>query len=116
MERKIHTIDAFNQPMGRLATRVAILLRGKHVAQFQPNEDKGDFVIIQNVRLMKLTGNKLKKKKYYSHSGYPGGIRATSMETLFTKRPQELFRKAVWGMLTKTRLRKPQINRLTFEK
>ena len=114
-ERKTHTIDASNQPMGRLAVSIAILLRGKHRAQFQPNEDKGDFVRVKNVKAMKLTGNKLKKKIYYSHSGYPGGIRARSMEKLFKERPQELLRKAVWGMLTKTRLRSHQINRLTFE-
>ncbi len=116
MERKTHIIDASSQPMGRLAVTISLLLRGKHTAQFQPNEDKGDFVVVKNVRAMKLTGNKLKKKIYYSHSGYPGGIRARSMEKLFAERPQELLRKAVWGMLTKTRLRSRQINRLTFEK
>ncbi|MDO8470589.1 MAG: 50S ribosomal protein L13 [bacterium] len=116
IERKTHAIDASNQPMGRLAVSIAILLRGKHRAQFQPNEDKGDFVVVKNVKAMKLTGNKLKKKIYYTHSGYPGGIRAQSMEKLFAERPQELLRKAVWGMLTKTRLRPKQINRLKFEK
>lgn len=113
-ERKTHIIDASAQPLGRLASRIAILLRGKHRASFQPQEDQGDFVIVEHIKEMKFTGSKFKQKIYYSHSGYPGGIHAKPLARLFTDRPTEVLRKAVWGMLPKNKLRARQIKRLKF--
>lgn len=115
MKRETHIIDAKGQPLGRLATKIAILLRGKHKPDFKPHEDKGDFVIVKNIKEIKFTGKKLKQKKYYRHSGYPGGLKEISLEKLFRERPAEVLKKAVWGMLPKNRLRKKIIKRLKIE-
>ena len=113
-ERKTHTIDAVDQRLGRLAVRVALLLRGKQKSQFAMHTDVGDFVVIKNVRKMQFTGRKLTQKTYYHHSGYLGNLREVKLEKLFASRPGEVLRKAVWGMLPKNKLRAEQINRLTF--
>lgn len=116
MERKTHLIDATDKVLGRLASRIAILLRGKHKPDFAPYRDQGDFVKVKNVDKIKLTGRKMAQKKYYRHSGYPGGLKTTSLEELFSRDPAEVLRRAVFGMLPKNRLRKKQIKRLLFIK
>lgn len=115
MERQTHTIDATDKILGRLATEIAVLLRGKHKPDFQPNEDKGDFVVVKNVDKIRVTGNKMEQKKYYSHSGYPGALKIISFKKLFESRPQEVLRRAVFGMLPTNKLRSLQIKRLKFE-
>jgi large subunit ribosomal protein L13 len=115
MERKIHIIDAKGKVLGRLASQIAILLRGKHKRDFDPSKDMGDVVIVKNVDKMKFTGKKLKKKKYYWHSGYPGGLKERTLEEMFKKDPKWVLREAVLGMLPKNRLRKRMIKRLKFE-
>ncbi len=115
MERKIHIIDAKGKVLGRLASQIAILLRGKHKRNFDPSKDMGDVVIVKNVDKMKFTGKKLKKKKYYWHSGYPGGLKERTLEEMFKKDPKWVLREAVLGMLPKNRLRKKMIKRLKFE-
>jgi large subunit ribosomal protein L13 len=115
IERKTHTIDAADQRFGRLAVRIAALLRGKQKADFAPYKDVGDFVVVKNVRRMQFSGNKLKQEKYYRHSGYLGNLKEIKLEKVFEERPSEVLRKAVWGMLPKNKIRANQIKRLTFE-
>ena len=115
MERKIHIIDASGKVLGRLATEIAILLRGKHKPDFQPNKDMGDFVTIKNVNQIRFTGKKMEKKKYYRHSGFPGGLKEISLKKLFTKNPAKVLTIAVFGMLPKNKLRARQIKRLKIE-
>ena len=115
MERKIHTIDASDQRLGRLATNVAVLLRGKNKLDFAPYKDEGDFVVVKNFGRIKLSGKKLEQKIYYRHSGYLGGLTEKRMKDLFSERPGEVLRKAVWGMLPKNKLRAQQIKRLKIE-
>ncbi|MBI2003094.1 MAG: 50S ribosomal protein L13 [Candidatus Wildermuthbacteria bacterium] len=115
METPHTIIDATGKPLGRLATRIAVLLRGKDKPGFVAHDDKGGTVVVRNAGLMKLSGRKLSQKQYYRHSGYPGGIKATPLSKLFAEKPQEVLRKAVMGMLPRTRLRSRQIARLRFE-
>lgn len=115
MERKTHTIDATNKVLGRLATQIAVLLRGKHKPDFAPNKDAGDFVVIENVDKIKLTGKKLKQKIYYHHTGYLGSLKETPLKKLFEKKPGEILKRAVFGMLPKNKLRAKQIKRLKIK-
>lgn len=115
MERKTQTIDATDKSLGRLASEIVNLLRGKDKPDFLPSADRGDFVIVKNVEKLRLTGKKLKEKRYFRHSGYPGGLKEIKLETLFKENPQEVLRKAVWGMLPKNKLRKKIIKRLKFK-
>lgn len=115
MERETYTIDAANQSLGRIATKVAVLLRGKEKPTFVPYKDEGGVVVIKNIRQMRVTGNKAEQKNYYSHSGYPGGLRVVAMKKLLEENPQEVLKKAVYGMLPPNKLRKIQIQRLRFE-
>jgi len=115
MERKIHTIDAKGRVLGRLATIVANLLRGKTKPEFSPEKDLGDFVVIKNASQIKLTGSKLKTKIYYHHTGYPGGLKEITLEKLFQKDPKKVIQKAVAGMLPKNKLRKIFMKRLKIE-
>jgi large subunit ribosomal protein L13 len=105
-------IDADGKVLGRLATEIAKILRGKNKAIFSPHVDTGDFVVVVNAEKVRLTGNKLKGKVYYHHSGYPGGIRAVTAEKLLTSRPEELLRRAVKGMLPKNRLGRRIVKKL----
>jgi large subunit ribosomal protein L13 len=107
-----HVIDATDVVLGRLATQVATLLRGKHKPIFAPHIDTGDFVIVINASKVALTGAKLTDKKAYHHSGYPGGLRAQSYGDLLAKRPDEVILKAVRGMLPKNRLARKQLTKL----
>jgi len=116
-ERKTYTIDATDKPLGRLATEIAILLRGKDKPDFVPYKDMGSFVVVQNVDRIKVTGKKLKQKIYYRHSGYPGGLKGTVMEKVVKEKGfGEVLRKAVWGMLPKNKLRAKQIKRLSIQR
>jgi large subunit ribosomal protein L13 len=115
MERQTHTIDATDRPLGRLATEVAILLRGKQKENFVLNQDIGDFIVIKNFSKIKFTGKKIQQKKYYHHSGYLGGLKEKPLDKLFEENPTEIMIKAVWGMLPKNKLRKEQIKRLKIE-
>lgn len=100
-----HVVDAQNQVLGRLATRVASVLRGKHKPTYTPNADIGDFVIVVNADKVKLTGNKVTDKSYYRHSGYIGGLKETTAgKVLASKHPERIIEWAVRGMLPKSRL------------
>jgi large subunit ribosomal protein L13 len=102
IDRRWHLVDADGRILGRLASRVAILLRGKHKAMFTPHLDTGDFVVVVNAAGIRLTGRKLQQKKAYRHSGYPGGLKETSYETLMRTHPERIITEAVRGMLPKT--------------
>ncbi len=104
VEKKWILIDAEGKVLGRMASEIAAILRGKTKPTYAPHMDAGDFVVVVNAEKVKLTGNKWSQKMYYRHSGYPGGIKAVSAEKLLQKRPEEIIRKAVWGMLPKNRL------------
>jgi large subunit ribosomal protein L13 len=112
IERVWHVIDADDVVLGRLAAQVAVLLRGKHKAVYAPHIDTGDFVIVINASKVALTGNKKQTKMAYRHSGYPGGLRATPYGELLAKRPEEVIRRAVRGMLPKNRLARAQLSKL----
>lgn len=116
MERKTHTIDADNKVLGRLAVRIALLLRGKNKADFEPHKDMGDIVIVKHADKIRVTGRKLEQKKYYRHSGYMGGLKETSLKAMLKEKPEEVLRSAVSGMLPKNKLRAKQLKRLKFEK
>ena len=105
-------IDATDVVLGRLATHAAALLRGKHKATFAPHMDNGDFVIIINADKIALTGSKLLQKKAYRHSGYPGGLTATSYAELLEKSPEKAVEKAISGMIPKTTLGRQQLAKL----
>jgi large subunit ribosomal protein L13 len=102
--RRWYIADAEGQVLGRLATRIASVLRGKHTASFSPHLDAGDFVVVINAKGVRLTGAKLQDKEYIRHSGYPGGIRRVSAQTVLDKQPTRIVREAVEGMLPKNRL------------
>jgi large subunit ribosomal protein L13 len=104
IQREWHLIDASGQTLGRLATRVARLLMGKHKPMFTPNQDTGDFVVIINAEKIKVTGDKLEKKVYYRHSGYPGGLKRVPLEKMMNDYPIRVIEHAVKGMLPHTRL------------
>jgi large subunit ribosomal protein L13 len=104
MERAWHLIDADGKVLGRLATEIADILRGKNKPIYTPHVDTGDFVVVVNARNIKLTGNKWADKMYHHHTGYPGGIKSISAEKLHEKKPEEIIRLAVKGMLPKNRL------------
>ena len=108
-------IDATNQVLGRLASRIALLLRGKDSPKFQPHILSEEEVVVSNVDKIKFTGRKLEQKKYFHYSGYPGGIRERTMGEIFAKDPKEVLRRAVFGMLPKNRLRKEMIKHLIFK-
>ena len=104
IEKKWWLIDADGRTLGRLATEVATLLRGKRKPEFTPFIDCGDFVVIVNAEKINVTGKKIEQKKYYSHSGYPGGLKVNTLKELLDKKPEEVIRKAVWGMVPKGKL------------
>lgn len=116
MNRQTHTIDATDKVLGRLASEIAILLRGKQKPDFVPYKNMGDIVVIKNIEKIKITGKKMEKKIYYRYSGYPGGLKETPLKRLFKTKPEEVLKKAVYGMLPKNKLRAKQIKRLQFIK
>lgn len=111
-QRRWYVADAQGKVLGRLASEVARVLRGKHKPTFTPHVDGGDFVVVINARGVRLTGKKLEEKIHYRHSGYPGGVRATTAEEMLTRRPEALVRLAVKGMLPKNRLGRRLFNKL----
>ena len=112
VERKWYVIDAEGKPLGRVANKAAHILRGKHKATYTPNIDCGDFIIIINAEKAILTGNKLDNKKYYNHSGYPGGLRERTAREMQEKYPIEMVERAVKGMLPKNRLGRQMYKKL----
>lgn len=112
VERKWYVIDAKDVPLGRVASKAAHILRGKHKATFTPHIDCGDYIIIINADKVKLTGNKLEDKKYYNHSQYPGGLRVRTAKEMVEKYPVEMVEKAVKGMLPKNRLGRQMYRKL----
>ena len=110
--RDWYLVDAENQVLGRIATTIANVLRGKNKPTFTPSVDTGDFVIVVNAAKIALTGNKLADKTYYSHSGYPGGIKAITAGKLLEKKPEDLIKHAVKGMLPKNKLARHMLNKL----
>lgn len=111
-QREWYVVDLDNQVLGRAATRIATVLRGKHKPTFTPNVDSGDFVIVINASKLKLTGAKMSDKQYRYHTGYVGGLVETSAEKLLAKYPDRLVRRAVWGMLPKGPLGRRIIKKL----
>jgi large subunit ribosomal protein L13 len=112
IQREWRVIDADGQTLGRLATRIAVLLRGKHRPTFSTHIDTGDPVIVLNASKIKVTGRKLQAKQYVRHSGYPGGMRTESLERLLARRPEEVIRRAVRGMLPQNRLGEQMVRKL----
>jgi large subunit ribosomal protein L13 len=115
IERKTHQLDASNQSVGRLATQIALLLRGKHKVNFAPQIDNGDFVIVSNINNLKFTGNKIEQKIIYRHSHYPGGIKKIPLKKWLKEDPAKILKKAVYNMLPKNKLRMAMIKRLTIK-
>ncbi len=107
-----YEIDASNAVVGRLATIISKILRGKNKTNFTPHMDNGDFIIVKNVEHLKFTGNKFENKKYYRHTGYPGGIKETTPERLSVKKPGEILKLAVKRMLPGGPLAKKQLSKL----
>lgn len=112
VERKWFVIDAKDKVLGRVAAETARILRGKHKPTFAPHMDTGDFVIIVNAAQVRLTGKKLSQKTYYTHSGYPGGIKATKAEKMLKEKPDRVLRLAVRGMLPKNTIGRAQLTKL----
>lgn len=112
VDAKWHVVDADGIVLGRLASQVATLLRGKHKPTFAPNFDNGDYVIVINAEKVVLTGNKWTEKTAYHHSGFPGGLKATSYQEMREKQPEKIIEKAVKGMMPHNRLSKQQLTKL----
>lgn len=112
IEQKWYVVDAEAQTLGRLATRIADVLRGKGKPQYTPHVDTGDFVVVVNAEKIRVTGKKLEQKVYYRHSGYPGGLRERTLAEQLQRRPEEVLRRAVRGMLPKNRLASVQLGKL----
>ena len=111
-ERNWLLVDAEGQTLGRLATQIADALRGKRKPVYTPHVDTGDFVIVVNAEKISVTGQKLQEKKYYRHSGYPGGLKSRTLNDMLERRPEEVIRLAVKGMLPKNRLARKQLTKL----
>ncbi len=112
VKKNWYLIDASGKTVGRLATRIATILRGKDKPEFTPHADTGDFVVVINADKVQFTGKKWAQKTYYWHSHYPGGLKSITAGKLFKKAPEEILRKAVWGMLPKNKWQKRLITRM----
>ncbi len=112
VKRKWYVVDATDQTLGRLATQIASILRGKHKPQYTPHEDVGDFVIVLNAEKVHVTGRKLDQKRYYRHTGYPGGIRDITLRRQLELHPDRVIRQAVKGMLPRGPLGRRQLKKL----
>ena len=113
--RNWHEIDVSSNSMGRVATQIANLLRGKHKRDFTPHMDMGDFVVATNVDKIKLTGRKVEQKKYYSHSGYLGGLKTKELKNIIADKPEEVLKRAVFSMLDEVKFRKTMMGRLKID-
>jgi large subunit ribosomal protein L13 len=111
-ERNWLVVDANGKTLGRLATQIADVLRGKRKPEYTPHIDTGDFVVVVNAEKIHVTGDKRKNKRYYRHSGYPGGLRSRTFEEMLAKRPEEIIRLAVRGMMPRNRLARKQLTKL----
>lgn len=111
-ERNWFVLDANGKTLGRLATQIADLLRGKRKPAYTPHIDTGDFVVVINAEKVAVTGNKRAEKRYYRHSGYPGGLRSRTFEQMIERRPEEVIRLAVKGMMPRNRLSRKQLTKL----
>ena len=111
-ERNWVVVDAEGQTLGRLATQIADVLRGKRKPEYTPHVDTGDFVVVVNAEKIAVTGDKRAQKRYYRHSGYPGGIRSRTLQEMLDRRPEEVIRIAVKGMLPRNRLARKQLTKL----
>ncbi|MDP9411555.1 MAG: 50S ribosomal protein L13 [Actinomycetota bacterium] len=112
VERKWFVVDAEGKHLGRLAAEIAKILRGKNKVQYTPHVDVGDFVVVVNADRVVVTGKKAEQRVYRRHSGYPGGMKETSYEQMLARKPTEILRKAVYGMMPKTRLARQQFKKL----
>lgn len=112
IERQWWLVDASEQTLGRLATRIATLLEGKHKATYSPHLDSGDHVVVVNAAKVKVTGNKLMQKTYYRHSNYPGGLKEESLQALMARKPEIVVERAVKGMLPQNRLGRAMFKKL----
>ena len=112
IERKWYVVDANDLVLGRLASRIAVYLRGKHKAIFTPHVDTGDFIVVVNAEKVRLTGKKLDQKVYYRHSNYPGGLRSETAKSLLARRPEQVLVNAVSGMLPKNTLGRQMLTKL----
>tara|TARA_B100000212_G_scaffold77333_1_gene54793 strand:- start:112 stop:540 length:429 start_codon:yes stop_codon:yes gene_type:complete len=112
LEKKWHLVDAEDKILGRLAVKIASILSGKNKAQYSPNADLGDFVVVVNAEKVKVTGNKFSQKNYYHHTGYPGGLKTKSFEKMQEDSPEKIIEKAVKGMLPKNKLANQLIKKL----
>lgn len=112
IERQWYVVDAESKTLGRLATEIADVLRGKGKPAYTPHVDTGDFVIVVNAEKIHVTGQKLDQKLYYKHSGYPGGLHTRTLREQLARRPEEVLRKAVRGMLPKNKLASAQLRKL----
>lgn len=112
IERSWYVVDARGETLGRLASRVAGVLRGKHKPGFAPHMDTGDFVIVVNAEKIRVTGKKLDQKMYHRHSGYPGGLKSMTLRQLLARRPTRVIRRAVQGMLPHNRLGRQMARKL----
>ena len=112
VERRWYVVDAEGQTLGRLATELARVLRGKNKPQYTPHVDTGDFVVVVNAERVVVTGRKAEQKLYRRHSGYPGGLKTTTYEQMLERKPTEILRRAVRGMMPKTRLARQQLRKL----
>jgi large subunit ribosomal protein L13 len=112
VERKWYVVDAAGKRVGRLATEIATILRGKHKPEYTPHVDTGDFVIVINAEKVVFTGNKLEQKFYYRHSGYPGGLKSVKAADMLIRHPERVMEKAIRGMLPHTRLGDDQYRKL----
>lgn len=115
IDRKIHQLDATGQPLGRLATEIAIILQGKNRADFSSHLDTGDSVEVTNCKRIKFSGKKLEQKEYIWHTNYPGGLKRKKVGEIFAANPGEVLKRAVLGMLPKNRLRDSMIKRLIIK-
>ncbi|NCN25256.1 50S ribosomal protein L13 [Candidatus Falkowbacteria bacterium CG10_big_fil_rev_8_21_14_0_10_37_14] len=113
--RKLIKLDATDKPMGRLATHIALSLRGKNEPEYEPHLDHGAIVEVSNVAKMSFSGHKLDQKVYHHFSGYPGGLKTRKMSDIMAKNPADVLRRAVREMLPDNRLRQPMLNRLNIK-
>jgi large subunit ribosomal protein L13 len=112
IEKRWWVVDAADQPLGRLASRVAQVLRGKHKPTFTPHVNGGDFVIVVNAERVHLSGRKPEQKRYFRHTGYMGHEKFTAVKTVLAKHPERVIEKAVWGMLPKTTLSREHVKQM----
>lgn len=112
IERGWWLVDASGQTLGRLSTRIATLLEGKHKPTWSPHLDSGDHVVVINAAQIRVTGNKLSQKTYYRHSNYPGGLKAETLDHLLERKPTLVIERAVWGMLPQNRLGRAMLRKL----